>query len=82
MDGIRDACQHRHVVIVPQLSSMKGVISEVWWISTCSVQSTAQPPSALTRRIGVGRRVAIAGAVAMRHLIKAVLGRHRPIFHG
>ena len=32
-------------------SSMKGVISEVWWISTCSVKMTPQPPSDFTRRI-------------------------------
>ncbi len=32
-------------------SSMKGVMSEVGWISTCSVHTTAQPPSALTLRI-------------------------------
>jgi hypothetical protein len=32
-------------------SSMNGVISELWWISACSVQITAQPPSALTARI-------------------------------
>ena len=40
-------------------SSMKGVISELWWISACSVQTTAQPPSAFTPRIaamGVGSR--------------------------
>ena len=30
---------------------MKGVISEVQWNSTCSVQTTAQPPSALTPRM-------------------------------
>ena len=32
-------------------SSMKGVMSEVWWSSTCSVHTTAQPPSALTPRM-------------------------------
>jgi hypothetical protein len=32
-------------------SSMKGVISELGCISTCSVQTTAQPPSALTLRM-------------------------------
>src|SRR5215475_4596781 len=30
---------------------MNGVMSEVGWISTCSVHTTAQPPSALTLRI-------------------------------
>ena len=29
----------------------KGVISELWWISTCSVKITPQPPSDFTRRI-------------------------------
>ena len=29
---------------------MKGVISDVGWISTCSVQTTPQPPSALISR--------------------------------
>ncbi len=33
------------------LSSMKGVISEVWCISVCSVKITPQPPSALIPRI-------------------------------
>ena len=32
-------------------SSMNGVISEVWWNSTCSVHTTPQPPSALTPRM-------------------------------
>ena len=32
-------------------SSMNGVMSEVWWNSTCSVHTTAQPPSAFTPRI-------------------------------
>ena len=31
-------------------SSMNGVMSEVGWISACSVHTTAQPPSALTLR--------------------------------
>jgi hypothetical protein len=31
--------------------SMKGVISEVWWISACSVHTTPQPPSALMPRM-------------------------------
>ena len=30
---------------------MKGATSDVGWISTSSVQTTAQPPSALTPRI-------------------------------
>jgi|HubBroStandDraft_6_1064221.scaffolds.fasta_scaffold33539_5 hypothetical protein len=32
-------------------SSMNGAISEVGWISTCSVHTTAQPPSAFTLRM-------------------------------
>jgi hypothetical protein len=38
---------------------MKGVISELWWSSTCSVQTTAQPPSALMPRM-------VASAVGSR----------------
>ena len=38
---------HRNAVV----RSMKGVMSDVAWISTCSVHTTAQPPSALTLRI-------------------------------
>src|SRR6201995_4063474 len=32
-------------------SSMNGVISDEWWISACSVHTTAHPPSAFTARI-------------------------------
>ena len=54
-------------------SSMNGPMSEVGWISTCSVQTTAQPPSALTWRMAASaRRVAVAHAVAVRHLEEAV----------
>ena len=31
--------------------SVPGVMSELGWISTCSVDTTAQPPSAFTPRI-------------------------------
>ena len=43
-------------------SSINGVMSELGWISTCSVQTTAQPPSALTLRMAacaVGSRYPI-----------------------
>ena len=61
---------------------MYGATSEVWWISTSSVQTTAQPPSALTPRMcGERGRVAVAHAVAVRHLVEAVAGGHRPDLH-
>ena len=43
-------------------------MSEVWWISTSSVQTSAQPPSTLTPHPGTRGRVAEAPAVAVRHL--------------
>ena len=55
----------------------------VGWMSHCSVQTTAQPPSAFTPRItAIERRPGAAHAVAVRHLVEAVARRHRADAHG
>src|SRR5205809_422032 len=55
--------------------SMYGVTSEDGWISTSSVHTTAQPPSALTPRMRA--RVAVPHAVAVGHLEEPVAGGDR-----
>ena len=62
---------------------MKGVISEVQWNSTCSVQTTAQPPFGLDApHVGERGRVAITHAGAMGHLVEAISGGDRPDLDG
>ena len=75
--------ERRDVVVVPQPAlDVAARRRESGWISTSSVQTTAQPPSALMPRMAacaVGSRC--AHAVAVGHLVEAVAGGHRPDRH-
>ena len=81
MNGVRHLDEARHVVLIPdaQFDERRdlGCVVDFHLLGEDDAPAAFRfhPP-----HLGRRRWIAIAATIAMRHLIEAVLGRHRPDF--